>query len=146
MVLKKACAAGQLNSSAAFLKRFDHGVLVRHLQPHEGLAVGLAAIRIELCQPAAIKILKVGIRSGEREVDVIEHSRVTRARLVRRTRHQPFGDRRDRLGIGVVEKGSMIIAVRMDVWGRCRSRRCGRRVGLSRRFGQQLRTCNNPRT
>ena len=46
-------------------------------------------------------------RRGEREVDVIEHATIARARLARRTGHEPFGEGRDRGGIlGVEERAS----------------------------------------
>ena len=106
--------------------------------------MGVAAIRVELSEPAPVEILEVGVGAGEREIDVIEHPSITGARLLWRSGHQPFGERGDRLGIGVVEERAMPIAVRMHVCGRWGSRRCGRRVGLSGRLGQQPGARNDP--
>ena len=81
------------------------------VEPHEGFAIGLAAVHIELSEPATVEILKVGIGPGERQIDVIEHSRITRTRLARCAGHQPFGERRNRLGVGVVEERAMPVAI-----------------------------------
>ena len=67
---------------------------------------------VELGEPAPVEILQVGIGAGEREIDVVEHVGIGRARLARRARHQPLGERRDGARIVVVEEGAVAAAHR----------------------------------
>ena len=98
--------------------------------------MGLAAILIELSQPAPVEILKIGVGAGEGQINVIEHRRIERARLARRAGHEPFGERRDRGGLIVVEERAMVdgcaIGVRMLVL-------------LGERLGHQAGARNGPR-
>jgi hypothetical protein len=102
----------------------------------------LAAVRIELSKTAPVEILKIGVSARERQIDVVEHSCFTRARLIRPTWHQPFGKRRQGGGIVVVEEGSMLSAAWMLM---------GRGIGLlvllklGVRLGHEPRTCNGAR-
>ena len=83
-VLKNSCARRPGESGClAFLERRDHFVLPRGVELRERRLISLAAIRIELSQPAPVEILKIGVSAGERQIDVIEHARIERARLAR---------------------------------------------------------------
>ena len=77
-------------------------------EPHEWLFMSAAAIRFELSQAAPVKILQIGVSAGEREIDVIEDVGVARSRLAGRAGHEPFGERGDRGGVGVVEERAML--------------------------------------
>ena len=111
IVLKNACGArpGE-GGRLALLQRTDGLVLLRGGEPPERLAVGLRAMGIELRQAAAIEILQVGIGAGEREIDVVEHVGIGRARLAGRARHQPLGERGDGVRVVVVEERAVMLA------------------------------------
>src|SRR5258706_10181322 len=106
--------------------------------------MSLAAVGVELSQPAPVEILKVGVSAGESQVDIVEHSGVVRARLVRRTRHQALRERRNRDGIVVIEKGSMFSAAWMLMSGRWTLRLLVL-IHLSVQFGYESRTRNGAR-
>jgi len=79
--------------------------------------MGRVAIGIERSEAPPIEILLIGIGAGQREVDVIEHATIARARLARRAGHEPLGEGRDRGGILGVEERAEPAAVRMCVVG-----------------------------
>ena len=119
-VLKNSCASGigEPGCLVTFERR-DHFVLLFRAEPHEWLFIGAAAVRFELSQAAPVEILQLGVGAGEREIDVIEHVRVARSRFAGRAGHEPFGKRRDRGGVGVVEERAMLAAARMLRAGSC---------------------------
>ena len=73
------------------------------------MLVGLAAIGVELGETAPIEILLVLVGAGERQIDVVEHVGIARARLARRARHQPFGECRDGLALLVIEEHAVAV-------------------------------------
>src|SRR5712671_4082421 len=105
--------------------------------------MSLAAICVELGEPAPVEILKVGVSAGESQVDIVEHSGVVRARLVRRTRHQALRKRRNRDGIVVIEEGSMFSAAWMLMSGRWTLRLLMFHLGVQ--FGYESRTRDGAR-
>src|SRR5206468_346039 len=102
----------------ALLDGGDHLVLLRGSELREWLAVGPAAMLLERREPAPIEILQVRIGAGEREIDVVEHVGVARARLARRARHQPLGEGRHGRGVVLIEEGAKPFAIGMLVRGR----------------------------
>ena len=100
-------------------ERRDHFVLLFRAEPHEWLFMSATAVRFELCQAAPVEILQLGVSAGEREINVIEHVGVARSRLAGRAGHDPFGKRRDRGGVGMVEERAMLAAARMLRAGSC---------------------------
>ena len=91
------------------LQRADHFVLLRGGEPREGLVVRLAAIGFELGEAAAVEILLVLVGAGESEVEIVEHIGVARTGLTGRTRHQPFGERRDGGALVVIEENPVAV-------------------------------------
>ena len=69
------------------------------------------AVLIELRQAAPVEILKVGVRTGERKVDVIDDRRIPRAWFARRSGHQSFGECRNRGSVALVEKCAVPLPV-----------------------------------
>ena len=119
----------------ALLERRNHFVLPRGIQPDERLVIGLATIRIELSEPAPVEILKIGVGAGERQVDVIEHPRIARTRLVGRAGHEPLGERGNRGGIFVVEERAVLDDIRVRLGRRGRARFRALLVSLRKRAG-----------
>src|SRR6266851_4006880 len=78
-VLKNACAVGNSNSLAL------------------------------PCSTAPIEILLIRVSARKREIDVVDDVCVMGARLARRARHQPFGERRNRRGMLVIEQDAMAV-------------------------------------
>src|SRR5947209_4102585 len=108
------CGPGE-PGGLAFLESRDDGVLLSSAQVHERLAMSLAAVLIELRQPATVEILQIGVGAGERQIDVVEHSGIARARLARCPGHEPLGEGRNRGGIVAVEERAKSLAVRLRV-------------------------------
>ena len=79
----------------------------------EGLAVGHTAVRLERGEAASIKVLLIRIGAREREVDVIEHTRLGRARLARGPRHQTLGKGGNGRRIVVIEESTMACSMPM---------------------------------
>ena len=77
--------------------------------------MSLAAVGVELCEAAPVKILKIRVSARQRQVNVIEHARIVCARLVRSAGHQAFGERGDGDGIVMIEEGAMLGAAGMHV-------------------------------
>ena len=132
-VLKNACGRGQPNSVALPLS----SALITSFwrvgaELHERRLVGLLAIGFERVEPAPVEVLLVRIGAGEREIDVVEHAGVERARLARRARHQPFGEGRDGRGFVGVEERAVSGAGWMRDERRVAPRRRDRGVALVR--------------
>ena len=64
---------------------------------------------LELRQTAPVEILKIGVGSGQSEINVIEHARIARTRLARCSRHEPLCERRNRGSLVVVEERAMLL-------------------------------------
>ena len=117
-VLKNACGRGQPNSVALPLS----SALITSFwrvgaELHERRLVGLLAIGFERVEPAPVEVLQVLVGAGEREIDVVEHARVERARLARRAGHQPLGEGRDGGGVVGIEERAVSGAGWMPVNG-----------------------------
>ena len=96
---KKACAVGQVNSVVLPLLRVRRitSSLSRGVEPGEGWccnSCGSNARRV-LGKPASVEVLKIGVGSREREIDVVEHVRVAGSSFARCAGHEAFGKRGD---------------------------------------------------
>ena len=104
-VLKNACAVGQTNPVAL---PCSSAVITSSCcaagRAAERLAVCALAVRIELREAAPIEFLLVRVGAGEREIDVVEHAGIGRARLARRAGHQPLGECLDGAAVVIVEE------------------------------------------
>ncbi len=132
------------SGSLALFECADDVVLARGAEPDERFVVGLAAIIVELREPTPVEVLQVLIGASEREIDVVEHTRIERARLARRARHQPFGEGCDRGGVLGIEE-SAISAGGMRVPGRGNAGCCVFGVRLCQRFRHGADTCAGDR-
>src|SRR6266850_3173294 len=128
----------------ALFERRDHFILPHGLEPYEWLVIGFSAVRIKLGNPSPVEVLKICVCAREREIDVVDDSRIVRARFARCTGHQSLGERRNGGGIVVVEERSVSIAARMELSGRV----CVllRLVVLGAGVGHELCTRNGSRT
>src|SRR6185436_8641456 len=96
----------------SLFERADGFVLLRFCELRKRLAIGLAAMRFERRKSMAIELLLVGVGTREREIDVIEHIRVRRARLARSARHKALGKGGDGRSVACVEERALPRSVR----------------------------------
>jgi hypothetical protein len=83
----------------------------------ERFFVGFAAVRVERGEPAPVKVLQVGVGARQRQIDIVEHVRVARARLARCAGHEPFGKCRNGGGVFAVEECAEPRAARRRMGG-----------------------------
>ncbi len=117
-------------SRLPLLDRGDNRVLPAGIELNEGLVVGLATMGIELCEPGAVEILKIGIGAGERQIDVVDHSSVIRSGFAWRSRHEPLREGCHRRGLLIIEKRAMLHGVGVRLFG-CLLLRLGERLGVN---------------
>src|SRR5262249_28229749 len=106
------------------LERADHVVLLRVRELHERLLLRRPTVGVELREAAAVEVLHVAVRAGEREVDVVEHADLARPGRAGSGRPDPFGEGPDGGGVLVVEERAVALRachrVRRGVGGRVR--------------------------
>ncbi len=107
----------------------DDCVLPAGVQLNERRVVSLATMGIELCEPGAIEILKIGIGAGERQIDVVDHSSVIRSGFAWRSWHEPLSEGCNRRGLLIIEKRAMLNGIGVHLFG-CLLLRLGGRLGV----------------
>src|SRR5207253_208440 len=80
----------------------------RGFELRERLFVGCAAVGVELSEAAPVKVLKVGIGAGERQINVVEHTRVTPTGLAGGPGHQAFRECGNRGALLIIEECAML--------------------------------------